>query len=448
MPSSFVFSCSNCSASFPKWSGKCTNCNSWETLIQSIAANKKEQRKKIAAANVTMPIIDFKNVNSTATAKRLPTGLIELDRVLGGGFVPASLTLLVGEPGIGKSTLVLQIAKAIQTTFAPILYVSGEESAEQLKLRFERLNVDPQGIHYFGDTNIDSIEIACLQLKPKFIIVDSMQMLYRSDLDGEPGSPMQIKANINALMNLSKKEKITVLVIGHVTKSGDFAGPKTLEHMVDCVLHLEGDRFSEIRILKSPKNRFGNTSEIGVFEMGQLGLLPVSDPAKIFIKNTSTTPGTAVTTIIAGSRVFFVEIQALVNKTNFHYPLRKAVGFDLSRLQLIIAVLKQRAGINLNYSDIHLKIARGVETDDPAADLAVALAIISAYKNRTIDASTIIFGELSLSGEINEAQYQDKRLNEAARLGFTTAVGNIRNIPTNIHLLAAPTLEAAIRELF
>lgn len=448
MHSSFVFSCSNCGASFPKWSGRCTACGQWETLIQTIVANKKEQRKQIAAANVALPIIDFKNVNSTATAQRLPTGLVELDRVLGGGFVPASLTLLVGEPGIGKSTLVLQIAKAIQNTFSPILYISGEESAEQLKLRFERLRVDPQGIHYFGDTNIEAIELAAMQLKPRFIIVDSMQMLYRSDLDGEPGSPSQIKANINALMNLSKKGKITILVIGHVTKSGDFAGPKTMEHMVDCVLHLEGERTSEVRILKSPKNRFGNTSEIGVFEMGQLGLLPVSDPAKIFIKNTGSTPGTAITAITAGSRVFFVEIQALVNKTNFHYPVRKAIGFDANRLQLLIAVLRQRANINLSYADVHLKVARGIETDDPAADLAVALAIVSAYKNVPIDPATIIFGELSLSGEINEAQYSDKRLNEAARLGFTTAVGNIRTAGASIHLLTTTTLDQTIKELF
>src|SRR3989344_8857243 len=446
MPS-FVFSCSNCHASYPKWSGRCNSCQAWETLVQTVAANKKEQRKQIAAANVVMPIVDFKNVSSAATAKRLPTGLVELDRVLGGGFVPASLTLLVGEPGIGKSTLVLQIAKAIQNTFSPILYISGEESAEQLKIRFERLGVDPQGIHYFGDTNIDSIELATMQLKPRFVIVDSMQMIYRSDLDGEPGSPAQIKTNINTLMNLAKKGKITILAIGHVTKSGDFAGPKTLEHMVDCVLRLEGDRFSEVRILKSPKNRFGDTSEIGVFEMGPLGLTPIADPAKIFIKNAGQTPGTTITTVVAGSRVFFVEIQALVNKTNFHYPVRKAIGFDTNRLQLIIAVLHQRAGINLNYSDIHIKVARGVETDDPAADLAVAIAIVSAYKNIKVDPATIIFGELSLSGEINEAQYSDKRLNEAMRLGFKTAVGNI-SAGEKPYRLVVKTLEQAIRELF
>lgn len=448
MSQPFIYSCGNCSQSFPKWTGACTNCGAWDTLTKIMAASKKEADKKRRLSEVKLNLVDFSTLSSGAENNRISTSINEFDRVLGGGLVPNSLILLVGEPGIGKSTLVLQIAAGLSKHIAPLLYISGEESPEQLKMRFDRLNLNPAGIQYLGDTNLEAIEVAIAQLRPKLVIIDSIQTLYTSSLDSAAGTIGQIRANINALMNVAKKEKTTVLVIGHVTKSGDFAGPKTLEHLVDCLLILEGDRFSELRILKSPKNRFGQTAEIGVFEMKPTGLMPANDPAKIFIKNTSHVSGSAITTVMSGSRVFFAEIQALVNKSNFHYPLRKALGFDLNRLQLIIAVLKQRASLNLNYSDIHLKIARGVEIDDPAADLAVALAIVSAHKNTVLDNKTLILGELGLSGEITDTPYSEKRLQEAERLGFGTVLGPIGATQTKLQVLEARTLEQAIRQLF
>ncbi len=367
---------------------------------------------------------------------RVKTGIGELDRVLGGGFVPGSLILLGGEPGIGKSTLALQLAQTVAGT----LYISGEESAEQIKLRAERLKINTTSLRFANATNVESViatichphengdlprKVADSRLRgnDNLVIIDSIQTLYSDEAEGAPGNINQIRACAAKLMAIAKTTGVTIILIGQVTKGGEVAGPKTLEHLVDTVLYLEGDRFHGFRILRAVKNRFGSTDEVGIFEMRELGLMEVANPSQAFLSGRAeNVPGTAVTCLIEGTRPILVEIQALVTKTNFGYPQRRASGFDLNRLQVIIGILTKRAGLPLDTYDVFLNVVGGMEADEPAADLAVVLAVASAIQNKTLPQGLAAFGEVGLAGEVRGVPQTKKRLEEIKKLGFTYAV--------------------------
>ena len=415
-----IFVCSECGEEYAKWQGKCANCGGWNTLKEFKTTQTTKQK------NVTVEITNLAEVKAENFG-RISSEISEMDRVLGGGIVPGSVVLLGGEPGIGKSTLVMQIASKLKNTY----YVSGEESLQQIKMRADRLKVKSQNVNIIAETNVDAIITALTKIKPSLVIVDSVQTMYSADFPSTAGSLVQVRESALRLQKYAKQNNVPVILVGHVTKDGAVAGPKTLEHMVDVVLYLEGERFHDLRILRTTKNRFGATDEIGIFEINNNGLEEVSNPSKIFLsERTTKTAGSVVTATIEGSRPLLIEIQALVSPSNFGYPKRTASGFDLNRLQLIIAILINRANLNLSSQDVYLNIAGGFYLKEPAGDLAVAMAIASAFKNKPIDGKTIIFGELGLSGEVRPVNLAGKRLSEAKRLGFTKTIHetNIQNL--------------------
>ncbi len=411
-----IYVCSNCGEEYLKWQGKCDNCGQWNTLKEfKIRNSKSEIRKGISekAEPIELGKVMTKNF------QRISTKFSEVDRVFGGGIVPGSVILLGGEPGIGKSTLVMQIAQKLDN----VLYVSGEESAEQIKMRADRIKMKSQNLKISLETNIDSL-LTLLENpdKPSLIIIDSIQTIYSENFPSTAGSLVQVRECALRLQQMAKSVNIPVILIGHVTKEGSVAGPKTLEHMVDVVLYLEGERFHETRILRTTKNRYGATDEIGIFEIGAEGLIEVKNPSKIFLENRGKTPGSVVTATIEGTRPLLVEIQALTSPTSFGYPKRTASGFDLNRLNLIIAILINRGGLNLASSDVYLNVAGGLYLKEPAIDLAVAAAIVSSFKNIKTDSKTLIFGELSLGGEIRPVNFESRRVIEGKRLGFTKII--------------------------
>ena len=418
-----LFICSKCDAQFSKWTGRCLECGGWGTIGEVQISNFKVQSLKkkdsgVAAGKTT----SFDKIIGAEVA-RVKTDLGEFDRVLGGGIAPGSLILLGGEPGIGKSTLVLQIATQITKGRLPVLYVSGEESAEQIKLRFDRLGLQPQGLEFLGETNVETIAATIEELKPALAIVDSLQTVTSVEVSGAPGNPNQLKTSCAKLMAAAKSSQVPVILIGHVTKEGGLSGPKTLEHLVDVVLYLEGDKFHQFRILRSIKNRFGSTDEVGVFEMTQGGLKEVKNPSAAFLSGRGEpVAGSVITCLAQGSRPMLVEIQALVSRTNFGYPQRRASGFDLNRLQVLIAVLAKRTGLPLDTHDIFLNVVGGLRADEPAADLAVVLAIASALKNKPLPQNLAAFGEVGLGGEARAVSQTEKRLQEIKKLGLDIAV--------------------------
>ncbi|MFA6410877.1 MAG: DNA repair protein RadA [Candidatus Buchananbacteria bacterium] len=415
-PASEIYICSNCDAQSPKWQGRCPECSKWGTLEKSQTPNIKPTQNNITApAGKVVSFADIK-INDY---QRLKTGINEFDRVLGGGIVNGSLILLGGEPGIGKSTLVLQILKGINDN---ILYISGEESAEQIKTRIDRLKVRTDNLGFLGETNIETIIATILKQQPKLAIIDSIQTVYSAESPGSAGSVNQVRICTTKLLETAKKNNTTILIIGHVTKFGEVAGPKTLEHLVDVVLYLEGDQYHAFRILRSVKNRFGSTAEVGIFEMQGLGLVEISDPSAIFLTEKKPAAGTIVTATMEGSRVFLLEVQALVNTTAFGYPQRKSQGFDLNRLQLLAATLSRRLGLKLANQDIYLNLVGGLKVDEPAIDLAVCLAIFSALKNNLIASDLIAFGEVGLVGEVRPVGQIGKRIAEAEKLGFKNII--------------------------
>lgn len=440
-----IFICEKCGAKTVRWTGKCFNCESWGSLKESIV-DKGEKKADDLKRAVSSKIVSFDNVQG-ADVKRIPTGIGEVDRVLGGGLVPGALVLLSGEPGVGKSTLVAQLAGTLlvgsstsdklEAQLPTVLYVSGEESASQLKLRFDRLNLDTKNLKYLGETDADMVAAAIDELSPALAIVDSIQTIHCDQVPSEAGSINQIKVSLAKIADVAKSKNIPTIIIGHITKEGRIAGPKTLEHMVDAVIHLEGDKHSNCRILRSPKNRFGGADEIGIFEMKQTGLEEVKNPSELFLENHSNKPGSVVTCVVEGSRPILVEVQALTSRTNFGYPQRRASGFDLNRLQVIIAVLHKRAGLYLQNTDVHLNIVGGLKIKEPGADLAVALAIASAYKNKPIDSKLAAFGEIGLGGEIRGVAHLEKRLKEAEKLGFKNILTSkeIQNISDAMEFL-------------
>lgn len=417
-----IFECSKCGAQALKWSGRCLECGSWGTLQESLekdAAEKPVNPKLKVGQVVSFDQIDNKQF------PRIALGIDEFDQVMGGGIVSGSLTLLGGEPGIGKSTLVLQIVEKISllNTKQPVLYVSGEESTEQIKLRLDRLNLSSSNIKFLGDTRTDEIIGAIKSLQPSFVVIDSIQTIVSDDVPSEAGSVNQIRVNTVKFLSLAKESRTPIFIIGHITKDGLVAGPKTLEHLVDTVLYLEGERSHHFRLLRTVKNRFGATNEVGVFEMSDKGLLGVKNPSAIFLENRSENLAGSVTTVVMeGTRPFLMEVQALVNQTMFGLPQRRAVGFDVNRLQLLIAVLAKRCGIKLFNQDIAINIAGGFKIQEPAADLAVCLAIVSALQDKPVNFQTIVIGEVGLSGEVRGVSQMTARIKEAEKLGFKEAI--------------------------
>ncbi|MDD4351445.1 MAG: DNA repair protein RadA [Candidatus Gracilibacteria bacterium] len=407
------FVCSNCGFETLKWQGKCDSCGAWNSLTEQV----KELTKKAHAQVNAKKTSSFAELAGKKT-QRISTGMGEFDRALGGGLVPASFVLLGGEPGIGKSTLALQLAANLSAN-QQTLYISGEESFEQVALRAQRVGFQSEKLEFLAERNLEVILESIVNAKAKVVVLDSIQTISSLDLPGVAGSISQVRECTERLLEFAKGKGITIILIGHVTKDGSLAGPKTMEHLVDTVLYLEGEREGDFRILKSSKNRFGPVNEVGVFEMREDGLQEVVNSAESFLsKQADLAPGACITAVCEGSRTFFVEIQALTTTTNFGYPKRLASGFSLNRLQLIIAILTRHAGLKLDNKDVYLKVSGGFKIDDPAADLAVALAICSASQGKALDKHSLALGELALSGEVRKVRKLEQRLKEAERLGY------------------------------
>lgn len=423
-----IFICTNCDAQHPKWSGRCSECGSWGTLQEQVSDSKEEKKeliKKIGGAN----LIDLNGVVNQSLV-RLVTGLGEIDRVLGGGIVPGSLVLLGGEPGIGKSTLVAQIADAIGRQYKTI-YASGEESAGQVKARLERLKCDLKNIKFISETNVDKIIASASGAKPDVLIIDSIQTVYSSLIPAEAGSISQIRAAAVKFLELAKGSDIAVLLIGHITKDGQIAGPKSLEHIVDTVLYLENETSHNYCLLRATKNRFGSVNELGILEMTGTGFREVKNPGSVFIDSRlEPVSGSVISCVIEGTRPFLIDMQALVSKTVFGYPQRKTSGFDTGRLQVLSAVISKRTKINLINADIILNVVGGLKISDPALDLAACAAIISSQLNKNFDRRTLVLGEVGLGGEVRNIFRLEERLKEAERLGYTKAL--IPNIDVKV----------------
>lgn len=417
------FVCQNCGASYPKWTGKCENCGEWNTLVEQVIETKGASA--VARSHSRGKILEPQSMRSIAaedSVKRLPTGIADLDTVLGGGILPAGVMLLAGQPGIGKSTLLMQVAAHVAEQ-SSVLYVSGEESASQVKLRATRLGATSgDDLQFVASTSADDIAATIRSGQYKLVIIDSIQTLSLEEIASAPGTVSQITNSSNVIIRAAKASGAAVILVGHVTKEGSIAGPKVLEHLVDVVLQFEGDRYGGFKVVRAVKNRYGSTSEAAIFEMNDKGLRVVENPSAALLAERQNADGSVVLATLEGNRPILVEIQALVNSTNFGYPKRTASGFDLNRLNLLIAVLEKRTKLNLSDKDIYVNVVGGLKLADRAADLAVAMAIASAAAGRKLDDGLVVFGEVGLGGEIRSAQGADKRLNEAKKLGFTQAI--------------------------
>ena len=417
------FVCQNCGASYPKWTGKCENCGEWNTLVEQIVETKGASAvARSHSRGKNLKPQSMRSIAAEDSVKRLPTGIADLDTVLGGGILPAGVMLLAGQPGIGKSTLLMQVAAHVAEQ-SSVLYVSGEESASQVKLRATRLGATSgDDLQFVASTSADDIAATIRSGQYKLVIIDSIQTLSLEEIAGAPGTVSQITNSSNVIIRAAKASGAAVILVGHVTKEGSIAGPKVLEHLVDVVLQFEGDRYGGFKVVRAVKNRYGSTSEAAIFEMNDKGLRVVENPSAALLAERQNADGSVVLATLEGNRPILVEIQALVNSTNFGYPKRTASGFDLNRLNLLIAVLEKRTKLNLSDKDIYVNVVGGLKLADRAADLAVAMAIASAAAGRKLDDGLVVFGEVGLGGEIRSAQGVDKRLNEAKKLGFTQAI--------------------------
>lgn len=417
--SSFV--CQNCGASYPKWTGRCDNCGEWNTLVEQAAQLTGKSAVARSEGTLLKPQT-MQSIPMDDSSARLSTGINDLDDVLGGGILLGGVVLLAGQPGIGKSTLLLQTTAHIAKTDA-VLYVSGEESASQVKLRAVRLgaNVSEQ-LNFAASTSADDIATTIRSGKYKLVVVDSVQTLTLGEITSAPGSVSQITNSSNVIIQAAKASGAAVVLVGHVTKEGSIAGPKVLEHLVDVVLQFEGDRYGGFKVVRAIKNRYGSTSEAAIFEMNEQGLTVVDNPSAALLAERQNADGSVVLATLEGTRPLLVEIQALVNPTNFGYPKRTASGFDLNRLNLLIAVLERRTKLNLSDKDIYINVVGGLKLADPAADLAVCMAIASASAGRKLDDGLVVFGEVGLGGEIRSARSAQRRIDEAKKLGFTKAI--------------------------
>ena len=416
-----VFYCTQCGNETPKWQGRCPACGAWNALEEHIEKPAVPGRAKSAPVGMSHTPKKLHEVD-TGSEIRFSTGMGELDRVLGGGAVSGSLVLVGGAPGIGKSTLLLQICNRLCQERS-VLYISGEESERQLKLRAQRLGVAPEGLYILSETRLSDVMEAVETTAPDILIIDSVQTLYNEENESSPGSISQVKDCTMSMMQLSKSKGITIFVVGHINKDGAIAGPKVLEHMVDCVLYFEGDQNSSYRLLRAAKNRFGSTNEIGVFEMGDSGLIEVPNPSQMLLEGRPEgASGTCVACVMEGTRPVLAEVQALVSKTSFNVPRRTSDGFDFNRAALLLAVAEKRAGMKLNIFDAFINVIGGLRLDEPGADLPVILAVASSYRDAVIPDDLVAIGEVGLTGEIRSVSHMNQRLGEVARLGFKKVI--------------------------
>lgn len=414
-----VFVCQQCGYESPKWAGQCPSCETWNSLVETVQVEGTAAgRNSSARASTVTPQAQKLHEVPPSDLMRIPVPIGELHRVLGGGLVPGSAVLLSGDPGIGKSTLLLQFALALAHSDRPVLYVSGEESAAQIRLRASRLGLDPQELYVLAETGLEDILAAISQVRAGLVIIDSIQTLASAELTGVPGSIGQVRECASQLVALAKQTGVTLFLVGHVTKEGTVAGPKTLEHMVDTVLALAGDQHHNYRILKATKNRFGSTNEVGIFAMQEQGLVEVPNPSAAFLAEREPNPGSAVAVPLEGSRPLLVEVQALVTYSPLAVPRRMANGFDQSRLHMLIAVLTKRAGLRLADQDVYVNVVGGLELDEPAVDLAVCLAIASSVADVALPGDLVAVGEVGLAGELRSVFKLEERVSEAARRGY------------------------------
>lgn len=444
-----IFFCQNCGHEENKWLGQCPMCKQWNTFVEEAVTVTKSSTVKQAKETEVVPL---KNV-VTDNEDRVSTTIEELDRVLGGGIVPGSLILVGGDPGIGKSTLLLQVCQKLCEQKKRVLYISGEESLKQIKLRANRMGEFTEELLLLCETNLEIIKNIIEKRKPDMVVIDSIQTMYSEDVGSAPGSVSQVRESTNVFMQLAKGLGITIFIVGHVTKEGTVAGPRVLEHMVDTVLYFEGDRHASYRILRGVKNRFGSTNEIGVFEMRQNGLVEVENPSEFMLSGRpENASGSVVACSMEGTRPILLEIQALVCNSNFGMPRRTAAGTDYNRVNLLMAVLEKRAGIHMSNADAYVNIAGGMKINEPAIDLGIVMALVSSYKNLPIDEKTIVFGEVGLSGEVRAVNMPEQRVAEAKKLGFETcimpevSVSVVKGIK-GIKIIGVNTINDAIRLL-
>jgi len=441
-----VYICQQCGKESLKWLGKCPNCQAWNSFLEQVVAEAPVHARPVKSTAKPRELSQL----ADEIFERFPVPISEFNRVLGGGIVPGSLILIGGEPGIGKSTLLLQASALIAKVHGRVVYVSGEETPNQIKLRAKRLGIGGDGLFLLAETDIDTILGHVEELQPSLLIIDSIQTVYTQEDDGIPGSLTQVRQSAQRLMGWAKSSGVPVFVTGHVTKEGAIAGPRVLEHIVDVVLYLEGEQFSAYRLLRCVKNRFGSTNEIGVFEMKEKGLIEVENPSLAFLsQRQDEAVGSVVVPIIEGSRPLLVEIQALTNATSFGMPRRTANGVDFNRLLMIVAVLTRRLGLHLGNQDIMVNVTGGLKIDEPAADLGIALAIASSFRDASVDRGLAVIGEIGLSGELRAVPQLDRRITEAARLGFKRiltpkAGGKISPPPKDIEILAFSGLREAV----
>ena len=443
--------CQNCGYVSLRWLGKCPECDSWNTFVEEIVQTDKHKLKSRSSDIVSAKLTNLSKVAdiNITEDKRIVSTIEELDRVLGGGVVPGSVVLVGGDPGIGKSTLMMQLSDKIKNN--TILYVSGEESPKQIKLRCERLGFAHDEFYILSETSLEIIAAVVDKLKPDIVIIDSIQTIYRSELESSPGSVSQLRESTAAIIQIAKAKNISFFLIGHITKEGFIAGPKVLEHMVDTVLQFEGERTHSYRVLRAIKNRFGSTNEIGIFEMTGTGLMEVRNPSEVFLSQRSRgISGSTVSASMEGTRPILIEVQALVSSSGYSVPQRTATGFDYKRLAILIAVLEKKIGIHLSKFDVFLNIAGGIKIDEPSIDLAAAISICSSFKDTSIDADMLIRGEIGLSGEIRGISFAERRIQEALKLGFKKVVlpkSNMKNFKPSkeIEYIPVESIQDAIR---
>ena len=420
------FICQSCGASYAKWAGRCENCGEWNTLLEQIAPTETEAKSALAKGAVSgkkLEAVSINTIEPSDAGSRLSTGFPDFNDVLGGGFLLGSVSLLAGQPGMGKSTILMQVCSNIANSGHNVLYVSGEESAGQVKLRAVRLGASSDKLHFASSSSGNDIAKTIEEGGYDFVVVDSIQTLSMAEISSAPGTVSQVSNCGNLIIRAAKNSGTAVVIVGHVTKEGTLAGPKVLEHLVDVVLNFEGDRYGGFKTIRAVKNRFGSTTEVAIFEMATQGLVEVKNPSEALLAERQNTDGSIIMATIEGARPLLVEIQALVNPTNFGYPKRTASGFDLNRLNLLIAVLEKRTKLSLQDKDIFINVVGGMRLNDSAADLAICMAIASAAAGRKLDEKIVVFGEIGLGGEIRSVIAPDRRISEAKKLGFKNAIG-------------------------
>lgn len=450
MKTKTIFSCQKCGYQSPKWLGRCPDCNSWNSFVEEEFAENLSGAKEKLSLYKDGPVL-LRDVEIKDTS-RIKIGISELDRVLGGGIIPGSVILIGGDPGIGKSTISLQVSAELTKSKIKVLYISGEESVAQTKLRAKRLGqIDSDDLYIVNQTDLSLIVGYINKIKPQVVVIDSIQVIFEPEIGSAAGSVSQVRECAGILTQLAKTKDITLFIIGHVTKEGSLAGPRVLEHIVDTVLYFEGDRFSTYRILRAVKNRFGSTNEIGVFQMGSSGLAEVKNPSEIFLsEKPEDVCGSVVTSVLEGTRPLLVEIQSLVSHSSFGYARRRAQGFDFNRLSLLVAVLEKRIGLHLEAEDIFINVAGGIKIEDPAADLAAAVSIASSFKEEVVLRESIVLGEIGLTGEIRSVSQVNVRVNEAQKLGFKHCVlpkNNLKGLErknSSIELIPVSNLKEAL----